>query len=73
MTWFLLVYDREKRQILELERFTSAATAAAMKARSDKILHHIRSPQIEVALLGAHTEADLRITHNRYFDPAPVG
>jgi hypothetical protein len=73
MTWFLLVYDRAKRQILELDRYAADATEAALAARSSKILHYIRSPQIEVALLGAHTEADLRITHNRYFDPAPVG
>lgn len=65
MSLFLLQFNRDSRQ-LEIEKFEDAKSAldrlteAELNARQDLAL--------EVVLLTAADEADLRRTHARYFE-----
>ncbi|MBA2321782.1 MAG: hypothetical protein H0V89_11585 [Deltaproteobacteria bacterium] len=72
MNWFLLVYDRANRAILDFRSYADTDHEAAWRARSELMAEHARSPDVEVALLGARSLDDLRLTHNRYFTPETV-
>ncbi len=66
MTYFLLVYDRVRGQILEERTYPMQSRDRALVDRSS-LLREQTDPNVEVVLLGADSYADLRKTHGRYF------
>lgn len=73
MSWFLIVYDRSPSRSLSCVRYPPAAHDAAWDQRTALTLRHLREPNVEVVLIGAASEAVVRLTHARYFQaPAPV-
>ena len=69
MTYFLLVFDRPRRSLVEMRPF--ADPDEALRERIKRELE-LQSSDIEVVVLGAASEDDLRRTHGRYF-PDPTG
>ncbi len=66
---FLIDYDRQRGQIVELRRFDSSSRLEAENSRLQLELSLNRSGIVrEVVLLEAATEAALRRTHRRYFE-----
>ena len=65
MNSYLMVYDREHGQLLELKEFSSQA--AAMRRRFVLERQHAEDDQIEIVVLMAESESLLRKTHARYF------
>ncbi len=64
---FILVYDRDAREIVSLEHFSDDEVSAAADARI-KSEHKFRSKgHVEVVTLLSNDEATLRRTHARYF------
>lgn len=70
MTYFVLVYDRVRAAILEREDYGSEQHDVAWTARDRLVRKYVAASNVEVVLLGAGSEADLRATHGRYFEPA---
>ena len=65
---FLIEYDRDKGEIVSLQRFSDIEHAEANRARLELELALNRDGIIrEVVLLEAESERDLRRTHRRYF------
>ena len=65
MTLFLLIFDREKRQATVQE----IADGDGVMARLFEAESRLRTePALEVVLLTAADEDDLRRTHARYFE-----
>jgi len=63
---FVLVYDqRLGRLVAPIEEFTD--TEAGMARRYELERKHRDDPRIEVVMLGADSEAQIRRTHSRYF------
>ena len=64
MTYFMIVFDRGMRKILDLEAFENSEEA--LEARLSR---EIESPgsALEIVVLGAEDENALRRTHSRYF------
>jgi hypothetical protein len=71
MSTFLLVYDRQKRQLLRIRKFDAEEREAALSARHDAETEF--GPGREVVLLEANSEGDLRKTHARYFGGDELG
>lgn len=67
VNYFLLVFDRSKGEILELVKFAGDERVVAANQRSLREAHFQSQPEVEVVVLGAETEQDLRRTHSRYF------
>lgn len=65
---FLIEYDRENGQLVDLRRFgdTESGKATAARLALEMALNR-RGISHEVVLLDAASEADLRRTHRRYF------
>jgi hypothetical protein len=62
---FLLVFDREKREV-DVRRLDDPSVALARLFEAEaKIRDH---PQLEIVLLTADDEEDLLRTHARYFE-----
>ena len=68
MTYYLLVFDRRRGQLVEMVREFSDATEA-MRARLFREANpqELRSSDIEVVVLGAASREALEKTHSRYF------
>lgn len=64
MTFFLLTYDRS-RGSSEVSTFADALDAQG--AYSQLELQFMDEDQIEVVLLSAESEDELRVTHSRFF------
>lgn len=68
MNYFLIVYDTAAGQILELKRFGDLQRALALNKRFERELVERDNRNIEVVLLSAESEDELRRTHSRYFE-----
>lgn len=67
MKFFLIVYDRVARHIVELREFEPAQHDEAMAALFEREMRERLDPRIEVVLLAAESLAALKHTHRRYF------
>ena len=67
MTWFLLAFDRASGQIVQFLQYSASARDDAWSARDRLIAQYLSNSDVEVVLLGSKSEADLRVTHARYF------
>lgn len=67
MTHFVLVYDRSIGEIVSDRRFDDSDMKSAVESRLRSELDNREEPFIEVVLLSAESEEDLRRTHARYF------
>jgi hypothetical protein len=65
--FFLIVYDRQKGQILEMTDFSAAEGKRALEVRFAREKAERNSPEVEVVVLGARSREDLMKTHSRYF------
>jgi len=68
MNYFLIVYDTAAGEILELKRFGVLQRALALSQRFARELAERDRRNIEVVLLSAESEDELRRTHSRYFE-----
>jgi len=68
MNYFLIVYDTAAGEILELKRFGELQRALALSQRFARELAERDRRNIEVVLLSAESEDELRRTHSRYFE-----
>ena len=68
MHYFLIVYDTAAGEILELKRFGALQRALALSKRFARELAERDRRNIEVVLLSAESEDELRRTHSRYFE-----
>jgi hypothetical protein len=66
MTQFLVVFDRQHGHVVEVKEFSNDHDA--LKARFSTERLHAGDVNIEVVVLGAASQADLRQTHGRYFN-----
>lgn len=65
---FLIEYDRERGEVVSLERFEDSERDKADDVRLEKELElNCRGVMREVVLLEAATEDAIRLTHRRYF------
>ena len=62
---FLLVFNRRTGERSDLREFDSYRDA--MHARFEAERDHRQEPDVEVVVLTAHSERELRATHSRYF------
>jgi len=69
MTYFLLVYDRSKGELIEVPR-EFAEHADALSARFEREMAD-HNPDHEVVVLGGESVEALAETHARYFRRAP--
>jgi hypothetical protein len=66
---FLIEYDRNGGQIVQMERFENEERGKAQESRLELELRLNRQKiEHEVVLLDAATEEDVRKTHRRYFE-----
>lgn len=66
---FLVEYDRQKGQLINLRRYTGDDITRVQDDRLETELAHLRACRdIEVVLLEAENEEALRRTHRRYFE-----
>jgi hypothetical protein len=72
MTYFVLAYDRTRGQIADREDYPAEERERAWSARDRLVRKYASMPDVEVVLLGAASEAVLRVTHGRYFEPVPI-
>lgn len=68
MNYFLIVYDTDGGEIVELKRFGQRERAVALAERFRRELVERDRRNIEVVLLSAESEDELRRTHSRYFE-----
>lgn len=68
MALFVVVYDRSRARTIELRQFDADGERVALELWRQRELDHLDDPDIEVVLLDAASEDDLRRTHGRYFD-----
>lgn len=66
--YFVLAYRRERGEVIERQDYSVAERDAALNLREQLALRYAHEPDVEVVLLGAESEADLRRTHGRYFE-----
>lgn len=68
MTFFVLAYRRERGEVIERHDYPAVERDAAWSVRQNLVLRYAGDPDVEVVLLGAESEAELRKTHGRYFE-----
>lgn len=68
MTYFVLAYRRKRGEVIERHDYGVADRDQAWLLRDQLALRYAPDPDVEVVLLGAESEAELRRTHGRYFD-----
>jgi hypothetical protein len=76
MRYFLIVYDRKARQIIDFREYESADRDAALADLFEREIRERLQPDLEVVLLTAESQDALRHTHRRYFmrdEPFRVG
>ena len=67
MQYFLIVFDRRQRRLLQdVKAFSDSGVA--MKARFDQELTYSSAGDVEIVVLGASSYEALRSTHSRYFE-----
>lgn len=65
MTYYLLNYDRKEGQLRSIRSFVDASEATRQRFRLE--LEFINQPEVEIVVLGAESEGQLRETHRRFF------
>ena len=65
MNLYLLTYDRKLGRLLSIDKFAPGEYEHANRAMLAKERAH---PDLEVVLLEAASEDQLRLTHRRYFE-----
>jgi hypothetical protein len=65
---YLMVFDRVEGRVLRLAHCENAVLA--MRARFEAERSYGAAKNIEIVVLGAQSEAELRETHARYFEDA---
>ena len=65
MKLFLITYDRKRGLLLGIDKFDQGEYERANRALLAQERAH---PDLEVVLLEAATEDQLRLTHRRYFE-----
>lgn len=63
---FLLVFNRRTGERSELQEFANAGDA--IRARFELEQSHRGEPDVEVVVLTARSESEIRRTHSRYFE-----
>jgi hypothetical protein len=69
MKFFVLVYDKQAGELREEHEFAASDRLRAFEQRQELMLRYRVDPNIEVALLGSESRANLTKTHSRYFKP----
>jgi hypothetical protein len=64
MKYYVIVFDRDQREIVNLEEFNESREA--LKARFKREIDNPGST-LEIVVLGAENEEALKRTHSRYF------
>ena len=64
MKLFVLVYDRRRRELVEVETFEAGAYDEANRRLFET---EFSNPDLEVVLLEAGSVGELMLTHGRYF------
>jgi hypothetical protein len=67
MRHFLIVYQRAKGRILELEEYGPGEQEVALSEAFQRELEHIGDSDVEVVVLGSASRQTLERTHSRYF------
>lgn len=70
MSQFLLIYRRSSGTLLALEELGTDRTKAQLRRRQLERSETFDS-DVEVVVLNANSEEDLRRTHSRYFSAVP--
>jgi len=65
MKLFLLTYDRKRGQLLGIDEFDPGEYVSANRALLAKEFAH---PDLEIVLLEAASQDQLRLSHRRYFE-----
>ncbi|MFO0963977.1 MAG: hypothetical protein U0793_00035 [Gemmataceae bacterium] len=68
MTYFVLAFRRGRGEVIERHDYSVAERDQAWTLRDQLALRYALDPDVEVVLLGAESEAELRRTHGRYFE-----
>ena len=68
MTYFVLAYRRGRGEVIYRHDYSVSERDQAWLLRDELALRFARDPDVEVVLLGAESEAELRSTHGRYFE-----
>ena len=63
--YFLITYDRSKLRLVDMEKYRDGEKAVDLY--SEREHQYADRPHIEVVLLGADSERDIRVTHPLYF------
>ncbi len=69
MNLYVLIYDRKLAKLLSIDKFEPGDFERANSALLEKERAH---PDLEVVLLEAASEDQLRLTHRRYFEGSKV-
>lgn len=68
MTYFLLVYDRSRGQLIRpIEVFSQPERSSSMQRCFALEREYLGQKDIEIVVLGAESEEAIRKTHGRYF------
>ena len=68
MKYFLLVFDRKRNKLVApVAEFADAAEALKARFRLETSQEELIDDDLEIVVLGAPTEQDLKNTHSRYF------
>ena len=71
MTYFLIVYDTKRGELIEgVRSFAERDLALALEARFEHERGRAAESGVEVVVLRAESEAEIRRTHGRYFGSA---
>jgi hypothetical protein len=66
MNMYLLIFDRDHPASVEVKEFRDRTVAIKRLIEAEQLRKE--NPTLEVVLLNAADEADLRRTHSRYFE-----
>ncbi len=67
MRYFLIVYNRLERRLIECKEFGPEAREEALEERFSRELELQNSSDLEIVILGAESRGVLETTHGRYF------
>ena len=66
---FLLIYDRQRDELMSHESFGADADAATAAYRAAEIEYHDR-PEMDIVLVGSDSLETVKVTHSTYFSGA---
>jgi hypothetical protein len=67
MTYFLMVYDKLCGDLTDMISFQDSREALAARFARERVLADDERDRIEIVVLAAESEDELRKTHARYF------